>query len=141
MLVGASDRPGHWSRRVWDNLRRFGFAGRVFPVNPNRSEIWGTPCYPDLDALPEAPDHLAIFTPAETTLQILRDGGAAGARSATLYAAGFGEGGDPEGRSSARSCARRSRAPASPWSARTAWASPAAHRNFSHHPRRDAAAS
>ena len=29
---------------------------------------------------------------------ILRDGAAAGARSATVYAAGFGEGGDPEGR-------------------------------------------
>ena len=98
VLVGASDRPGHWSQRVYDNLKRFGFAGKVFPVNPNRNDIWGTPCYPKLDALPETPDHLAIFTPAETTIKILEDGGAAGARSATVYAAGFGEGGDPEGR-------------------------------------------
>ena len=98
VLVGASDRPGHWSQRVYDNLKRFGFAGKVFPVNPNRSDIWGTPCYPKLDALPETPDHLAIFTPAETTIKILEDGGAAGARSATVYAAGFGEGGDPDGR-------------------------------------------
>jgi len=98
VLVGASDRPGHWSQRVFDNLKRFGFAGRVFPVNPNRPEIWGVPCYPRLDALTEPPDHLAIFTPAETTLRILDDGGAAGARSATVYAAGFGEGGSPEGR-------------------------------------------
>jgi acetate---CoA ligase (ADP-forming) len=98
VLVGASDRPGHWSQRVYDNLKRFGFAGKVFPVNPNRSDIWGTPCYPKLDALPEAPDHLAIFTPAETTIKILEDGGAAGARSATVYAAGFGEGGDADGR-------------------------------------------
>lgn len=98
VLVGASDRPGHWSQRVYDNLKRFGFAGKVFPVNPNRNDIWGTPCYPKLDALPETPDHLAIFTPAETTIKILDDGGAAGARSATVYAAGFGEGGDPDGR-------------------------------------------
>jgi acetyltransferase len=98
VLVGASDRPGHWSQRVYDNLKRFGFAGKVFPVNPNRNDIWGTPCFPRLDALPEAPDHLAIFTPAETTIGILEDGGAAGARSATVYAAGFGEGGDPDGR-------------------------------------------
>src|SRR3982074_3446889 len=97
VLVGASDRPDHWSRRVFDNLKRFGFAGRVFPVNPNRSEIWGTPCYPDLKALPETPDQLVLFTPAETSLRVLRDGGAAGAHSATLYAAGFGEGGDQEG--------------------------------------------
>src|SRR5215468_9235133 len=96
-LVGASDRPDHWSGRVFDNLRRFGFAGRVFPVNPNRSEIWGTACFPDLRALPEAPDHLVLSTPAETSLRVLRDGAAAGAQSATLYAAGFGEGGDLEG--------------------------------------------
>ncbi len=98
VLVGASDRPGHWSQRVYDNLKRFGFAGKVFPVNPNRDSIWGTPCYPTIGALPETPDHLAIFTPAETTIRILDEGGAAGARSATVYAAGFGEGGDPDGR-------------------------------------------
>jgi len=96
-LIGASDRPGHWSQRVFDNLKRFGFAGEVFPVNPNRKEIWGVPCHPRVDALPQPPDHLAIFTPANTTLQILQQGGAAGARSATVYAAGFGEGGDPQG--------------------------------------------
>jgi acyl-CoA synthetase (NDP forming) len=97
VLVGASDRPDHWSRRVWDNLKRFGFAGRVMPVNPNRSEIWGVPCFPDVTALPEAPDHLVLFTPAETSLRVLRDGARAGAHSATLYAAGFGEGDDQQG--------------------------------------------
>lgn len=97
VLVGASDRAGHWSQRVYDNLKRFGFAGKVFPVNPNRESIWGAPCYPTIGALPETPDHLAIFTPAETTIKILEEGGAAGARSATVYAAGFGEGGDPDG--------------------------------------------
>jgi acetate---CoA ligase (ADP-forming) len=96
-LVGASDRPDHWSGRVFDNLRRFGFSGQVFPVNPRRMEIWGVPCFPRLDALPETPDHLAIFTPADVTLRILRDGGATGARSATVYAAGFGEGGHAHG--------------------------------------------
>src|SRR5205823_3812931 len=97
VLVGASERADHWSGRVFDNLRRFGFAGRVFPVNPGRAEVWGVPCFPALAKLPEPPDHLAIFTPAEVTLAILREGAAAGARSATVYAAGFGEGGHAEG--------------------------------------------
>ncbi|MGH6771764.1 MAG: acetate--CoA ligase family protein [Xanthobacteraceae bacterium] len=97
VLVGASDRPGHWSKRVWDNLRRFGFPDRVFPVNPNRAEIWGEACFPNLDALPQPPGHLAIFTPAETTVRVLAEGGRVGAQSATVYAAGFGEGADPQG--------------------------------------------
>jgi acetyltransferase len=66
-------------------------------VNPSRTEIWGTPCFASVAGLPEPPDHLAIYTPADTTLRILRDGAAAGARSATVYAAGFGEGGDVAG--------------------------------------------
>jgi acyl-CoA synthetase (NDP forming) len=97
VLVGASDRTDHWSRRVWDNLQRFGYAGSVFPVNPNRAEIWGTRCFPSLSALPDVPDHLAIFTAADVSLEVLRAGAAVGACSATLYAAGFGEGGDQEG--------------------------------------------
>src|SRR5262245_58119275 len=97
VLVGASERPDHWSRRVRDNLARFGFAGRVFPLNPNRKEIWGSVCFPRLADLPEPPDHLAIFTPADVSIEVLREGAAAGARSATFYAAGFGEGGDAGG--------------------------------------------
>ena len=90
VLVGASDRPGHWSERVWLNLRRFGFRGSVYPVNPNRSEIWGTTCYAGVQDLPEAPDHLAVFIPAELTLRALEESAAHGARAATLFAAGFG---------------------------------------------------
>ena len=98
VLVGASDRPGHWSGRVWFNLERFGFPGRVFPVNPNRAEIWDAPCYPDIASLPEAPDHLAIFIPKEHLGQVLADGIRRGMSGATIYAAGFGEGDDAEGR-------------------------------------------
>ncbi len=99
VLVGASDR--NWAPRIWDNLARFGFEGGVYPVNPNRDEIWGVRCYPGIADLPEAPDHLALFVPKEQTLEILEAAGKLGARSASIYAAGFGEGGDPEGRARA----------------------------------------
>ncbi len=94
-LVGASDR--NWSPRVWANLQRFGFAGSVYPINPNRETMWGVRCYPDLAALPEPPDHLALFVPSEASIAMLEAGGKLGARSASLYAAGFGEGDDAEG--------------------------------------------
>lgn len=93
VLVGASDR--NWSLRVHENLQRFAFGGPVFLVNPNRDRLWDKPCYRTLADLPEAPDHLALFLPADQTLDILDD--ARGARSASLYAAGFGEGGDANG--------------------------------------------
>lgn len=98
VLVGASDR--NWSVRVHENLRRFGYEGGVYLVNPNRTELWGSRCYPSLADLPEAPDHLAIFVPAGQTLDVLDN--SAGARSASLYAAGFGEGDEEEGHARAR---------------------------------------
>ena len=52
--------------------------------------------------LPESPDHLALLVPQRTTLAVLETGGRLGARSASLYAAGFGEGGDATGRERAR---------------------------------------
>ncbi len=54
VLVGASDRPRHWSGRVYKNLKRFGFPGAVFPVNPKRTKIWDIDCYPDV-ACPAPP--------------------------------------------------------------------------------------
>ncbi len=98
VLVGASDR--NWSARVHENLRRFDYSGGVYLVNPNRTELWGVPCYPSIADLPEPPDHLAIFVPADQTLDVLAN--ATGARSASLYAAGFGEGDDATGHARAQ---------------------------------------
>ena len=94
VLAGASDRPGSWASRVWRNLHRYGFPSPIFPMNPGRSEIWDGPCYRDFAALPEAPDHLVVLAPAAHVPDLLRKGAAAGARSATIFSAGFAEGAD-----------------------------------------------
>jgi len=96
VLVGASDRPGSWAARVWHNLRRYQFPGPVYLINPRRTEIWETPCYPDFKSLPEPPDHMVVLVPAAGVIETLRSGAAAGARSATVFSAGFGEGLDDE---------------------------------------------
>jgi acetate---CoA ligase (ADP-forming) len=91
VLVGASDRAGSWAARVWRNLNRYQFPGPIHLINPRRSEIWERPCHPDFAALPQPPDHLVVLVPAAAVAQTLRDGAAAGARSATVFSAGFGE--------------------------------------------------
>jgi acyl-CoA synthetase (NDP forming) len=96
VLVGASDRPGSWAARVWRNLNRYQFPGPIHLINPRRDEIWEKPCYPDFKSLPEAPDHLVVLVPAAAVAQTLRSGAAAGARSATVFSAGFGEAFDRE---------------------------------------------
>jgi acyl-CoA synthetase (NDP forming) len=98
-IVGASDRPGSWSGGVRRALRRSGFAGKVYPVNPRNATVWdGEACYPSLGELPEPPDHVVVLVPGEAAAQTITAAGRAGARSATIFSSGFGEGGDPKGR-------------------------------------------
>ncbi|MEE8284436.1 MAG: acetate--CoA ligase family protein, partial [Alphaproteobacteria bacterium] len=98
VLVGASDRPGSWTTRVWRNLHRYNYPKPVFPLNPGRDEIWDVKCYKSMAELPEAPDHLVILVPAKAVAGVLRDGAAAGARSATVFTSGFDEIGSDQGR-------------------------------------------
>jgi acetyltransferase len=96
VLVGASDRPGSWAARVWRNLNRYKFPGPIYLINPRRNEIWDRPCYPDFASLPEPPDHMVVLVPAAGVAETLASGAAAGARSATVFSAGFGEAFDTE---------------------------------------------
>ena len=60
-ILGASDNPIKAGGRPIDYMRRHGYAGRIFPINPNRSEVQGLPAYASLRALPEAPDEAAVY--------------------------------------------------------------------------------
>src|SRR6202023_4195070 len=98
-IVGASDRPGSWSGGVWRALRRSGFAGKVYAVNPRNTTVWdGETCYRSLAELPEPPDHVVVLVPGAAAAQTITEAGKSGARSATVFSSGFGEGGDPAGR-------------------------------------------
>lgn len=97
VLVGASDRPGSWPATVWKTVHEHGFKGNIYAVNPNRTTVGDKPCYPDFASLPEKPDHVAFLTPAKHVPAALAEAAAAGARSATVFASGFGEDGDPDG--------------------------------------------
>ncbi len=94
-IVGATERIG-WPQAIFNNLRVAGYPGKIFPVNPRLSTVWGVPCFPDLASLPEAPSHALVIVPATGVIDVLEKGVAAGLKSATVYAANIGEGSDPE---------------------------------------------
>ncbi len=60
---------GAW---VLENLRRGGFEGNVFPVNPGYREVGGLKCYAELGALPERVD-LVIFAVGDRQLEATLD--------------------------------------------------------------------
>lgn len=91
VLVGATDKPGNYAERIWNNLVKYGFEGGLYPVNAKRDTIWGVTCYKDFASLPEKPDHVLVLVPARFAVQVIRDAAAAGARSATIVTSGFSE--------------------------------------------------
>jgi acetyltransferase len=91
-VVGASERMTR-ATRVVGNLQRFGYRGRVFPVNPKYREILGLPCYPDLASTPEPADSVVVAIPAEQVPGVLTAAVAAGVRAAVVLSSGFAEAG------------------------------------------------
>src|SRR5579862_1631684 len=91
VLVGATDKPGNYAERIWNNLIKYKFEGGLYPVNSRRETIWGVPCYKDFAGLPEKPDHVLVLVPARFAVQVIREAAAAGARSATIVTSGFSE--------------------------------------------------
>jgi acetyltransferase len=91
VLVGATDKPGNYAERIWNNLIKYRFEGGLYPLNSKRESIWGVPCYKDFASLPDKPDHVLVMVPARFAVQVIRDAAAAGARSATIVTSGFSE--------------------------------------------------
>lgn len=91
VLVGATDKPGNYAERIWNNLVKYRYAGGLYPINAKREAIWGVTCYKDFASLPEKPDHVLVLVPARFAVQVIRDAAAAGARSATIVTSGFSE--------------------------------------------------
>ena len=102
VIVGATDKPGNWPQRIWRNLHRYGFSRAIYPFNPSRDHVWDTRCFRSFGELPEPPDHVLVLVPPAHVPGLLRDAAAAGARSATVITAGFGESPDPQHQAIAR---------------------------------------
>ena len=45
-VIGASNDPGKVGYAVLNNLIRFNYTGRLYPVNPSSPEILGIKAYP-----------------------------------------------------------------------------------------------
>ena len=97
-VVGASDSPDKIGGRPLHFLSKFGFKGKVIPINPNRRKVQGFKAVPALAELTEAPDVAIVAVPGELAVGAVEDCARLGVKLAVVMTSGFGEVGTPEGK-------------------------------------------
>ncbi len=90
-ILGASADLNKVNGRTLRFLLEKGYRGNIFPVNPKYETIAGLKCYPDVAALPEAPDLAVIAVPAAQVLPSVRELSRRGGRAAVIFSSGFAE--------------------------------------------------
>jgi len=95
-VIGASADPSKLTGRPIDYLKRHGFAGAIYPINPRYQELAGLACYPAVSALPAPPDVGLVLLGSDRVIEAVRDLARIGTPAAIVLASGFGEAG-PEG--------------------------------------------
>jgi len=107
-VIGASPREGSLGAQIIINLR-YGYTGRIYPVNPNYSDIQTLRCYPTVEEIPDPVDLAIIIVPAPAAPEALTACGRKGIRRVIIESAGFAETGE-KGRALQERCLAIARA-------------------------------
>ncbi len=90
-IVGATADAAKIGAKPLKFLRKYGYAGAIYPVNPKGGEIDGLVCYPSVTDIPGPVDCAIIVTAGPHVLAALKECAAKGVRGAVVISAGFGE--------------------------------------------------
>jgi acyl-CoA synthetase (NDP forming) len=95
-VIGASEDVTKIGGRPVQLLRKYGYAGAIYPVNPKGGMVQGLQAYASILDTPTAPELAILAVPAPATLQAVRDCAKRGVRGVIVLSTGFAEAG-PEG--------------------------------------------
>lgn len=90
-IIGASNRPLTIGHRIMTNLKRYGFCGKVFPVNPKGEPILDTPTHKSILDIPDPVDLVHIIVRNDLVAQTLEDCARKGVKVAIINTSGFKE--------------------------------------------------
>jgi len=72
-VIGASANPAKPGFLCMSSLVEAGFKGKIYPVNPGASEIFGLKAYPSVRAIPAEVDLAVVVIPAELTISAIEE--------------------------------------------------------------------
>jgi len=96
-IIGASNDPNKIGGRPIDYLKKYGYKGDIFPINPKYSSIQSITCYPSILQVQKEIDLAIIAVPGSMVIDTLHMCGEKKVKSAVIFSSGFAEIGE-EGR-------------------------------------------
>lgn len=94
-IVGVSPEPGQPGGNIIGNLERAGFSGALHLVSRNRTEVFGRPCVPTIEELPDGIDVVVLCIPERAVVAAVESCARKRMGNVMIFAAGFAEvGGD-----------------------------------------------
>jgi acyl-CoA synthetase (NDP forming) len=93
-VIGASGDGAKTAGRPVAYLRKHGFTGEIYPVNPRAETIGGLRCYPDIASIPGTPDVGIVLLGAERAHLAVRELATKGTAAAIVLASGYTETGE-----------------------------------------------
>lgn len=97
-IIGISRQTGEGTSNILENLIGYGYQGKIYPVNPNTTEILGIKSYPSVTQIKESIDLAVIVTPREVVPQIVEECIRSNIRSLIVVGQGFADASDDEGK-------------------------------------------
>ena len=94
-VIGASDNPHKVGGRPILYMRRYGYRGAIYPINPGRATVQGLRAFGRLEDLPEAPELVIVAVAGDEAVRAVESCAARGVKVAVVMASGFGETGEP----------------------------------------------
>src|SRR5260221_13419768 len=91
VIFGASDNHNKVGGRPLHYLKKFGYRGRVYPINPHRTEVQGYRSYAALDQLPETPELALVIVSDKDVIGTITACAEKGVKCALVISSGFGE--------------------------------------------------
>jgi acetyltransferase len=92
-VIGASDQPGNLGGETVRRLLKFGYPGRVTPINRTATTVAGLPSFASVAQMPEVPELVIVAVPANALMAAISESADCGVRYGIAYAGGLAEAG------------------------------------------------
>jgi len=90
-VIGASNKPGSIGNVIVNNILRYEYKGKIYPVNPKADKIDWLKCYPGVLDIPDEIDLAIIVVPRDFVKPALEQCGQKGVKGVVTITAGFKE--------------------------------------------------